>query len=143
MSDLISSHLISSHRISSHRITSHPISSDLIASHLIASHRMASSHRSIEKAKKCVSPLFEEFRQSSQDSCVSDQITEFCWDVCLKSPKSGFSGFWGKYINTCSRRIAPKKYQKVRFATFRGISTNVPGLLRFRSNARVLLGRLP
>ena len=101
----------------------------------------AQSHR--KNTKKCVSPLFEEFRQTSQDTFVSDQISEVCWDVCPNSSKSGFSSFWGKYMNTCSRRIAPKKYQKVRFATFQGISTNVPGFLRFRSDAGLLLGRLP
>ena len=36
-------------------------------------------------------PLFGELGQTSQDSSVSDQIPDFCWDVCPNSPKSGKS----------------------------------------------------
>ena len=36
-------------------------------------------------------PLFGELGQTSQDSSVSDQIPDFCWDVWPNSPKSGKS----------------------------------------------------
>ena len=39
-------------------------------------------------------PLFEELRQTSQDSCVLDHRSARSWDVCPNSPESGKSIFY-------------------------------------------------
>ena len=43
------------------------------------------NHSRVLDRAKIDLPLFDELGQTFQDSSVSDQIPDFCWDVCPKS----------------------------------------------------------